>query len=517
MGGEYSAQVLTTGILFTDHYQLTMAQLYYRSGLGERAARFEHSFRAYPDYGTHQAGYAVAAGLSPLVDWMQQAVFNREAADALRSLRSGNGGSIFADDFLEWMQRIGGFGDVSLWAVPEGRVVHRNTPVAVVEAPLVIAQLLESSLLNHLNYATLIATKASRVVEAAHGGSVLEFGLRRAHGFGGVGASRSALIGGAEFSSNVGISHELGVPSKGTHGHSMVQVFMSIAGGELEAFRAYADVYPDDCLLLVDTINTLESGVPNAIRVFEELTKRGHRPVGIRLDSGDLAHLAVRSAAMLNAAGFADTTIVLSSQLDELTIWQIRNQVAEEAPRYGLDVDQMLSRLVYGVGSRMATSDGDPSFDGVYKAVAVKDDTGAWQPAIKISDSPDKLALPGVKSLWRVYDDRSIATADVIALDGEDMERRPLEVLHPTRPGVGRTLATEQISNIELLLEPVMDAGRVVTSLGDVEVARERRIANRDSLDTGVRRLVNPHTYHVSVTRPLLDLKQALIEAHRTR
>ncbi len=508
--------VLTTGILFTDHYQLTMAQLYFRNGLGERPARFEHSFRSYPDYGTHQAGYSIAAGLAPFVDWMQQSRFDAPVADALRSLRSGSGGAIFEDDFLEWMQEIGGFGDVSLWAVPEGRVVHRNTPIAIVEAPLVMAQLLESSLLNHLNYATLIATKASRVVEAAHGGSVLEFGLRRAHGFGGIGASRSALIGGAEFSSNVGISHELGIPSKGTHGHSMVQVFMAIAGGELEAFRAYGEAYPDDCLLLVDTINTLESGVPNAIRVFEELKSRGHRPVGIRLDSGDLAHLAVRSAALLNAAGFADTSIVLSSQLDELTIWQIRNQVVEEAPNYGLDVDQMLARLVYGVGSRMATSDGDPSFDGVYKAVAVKDDAGSWQPAIKISDSPDKLALPGVKSLWRVYDERGIATADVIALVGEDLTRRPLEILHPARPGVGRSLEAAQISAVEALLEPIVTEGEVVAGLGDISEARSRRAADLARLDTGVRRLVNPHTYHVSVTRPLLELKQTLVQAHRT-
>lgn len=510
-------RVLTTGILFTDHYQLTMAQLYYRTGLADRPARFEHSFRAYPDYGTHQAGYAIAAGLAPFVDWMQHAAFDDEAAGALGALRSGDGGALFGGDFLDWMRSVGGFGDVSLWAVPEGRVVHRNTPIAVVEAPLVVAQLLESSLLNHLNYAALIATKASRVVEAAHGGSVLEFGLRRAHGFGGIGASRSALIGGADFSSNVGISHELGIPSKGTHGHSMVQVFMAIAGGELEAFQAYADVYPDDCLLLVDTINTLESGVPNAIRVFEKLKAGGHRPVGIRLDSGDLAHLAVRSAAMLNAAGFADTSIVLSSQLDELTIWQIRNQVAEEAPRYGLDVDQMLGRLVYGVGSRMATSDGDPSFDGVYKAVAIRDDTGAWKPAIKISDSPDKLALPGVKSLWRVYDERGIAIADVIATGDEDLSRRPLEILHPMRPGVGRILDDARISAIEPLLALIVERGRVVAGLGDIHEARRRRAADLDRLDTGVRRLVNPHTYHVSITRPLLELKQSLIEEHRAR
>ena len=508
-------QVLTTGILFTDHYQLTMAQLYFRAGLGDRLARFEHSFRAYPDYGTHQAGYAISAGLMPFIDWMGQATFDDEAAEALRSLRSSNGTALFGDDFIEWMTQVEGFGEVSMWAVPEGRVIHPNTPIAVVEAPLVIAQLLESSLLNHLNYSALIATKASRVVEAAHGGSVLEFGLRRAHGFGANGATRSALIGGVEFSSNVGMSHELDIPSKGTHGHSMVQVFMSIAGGELEAFRAYAALYPDDCLLLVDTINTLESGVPNAIRVFEELKANDHRPVGIRLDSGDLAYLAVRSAAMLNAAGFADTTIVLSSQLDELTIWQIRNQVTEEAPRYGLDVDHMLARLVYGVGSRMATSDGDPSFDGVYKAVAVKDEAGGWQPAIKISDSPDKLALPGVKSLWRVYDERGIATADVIAMGDEDLKRRPLEMLHPMRPGVGRTLGSDQISSVEPLLEKVVERGRHTATDGGILEARKRRTADLDRLDTGVRRLVNPHTYHVSVTRALLELKQSLVEAHR--
>lgn len=507
--------MLSTGILFTDHYQLTMAQLYFRCGLGDRLARFEHSFRAYPDYGNHQAGYVVAAGLAPFVDWLGQATFDDQAIEALRSLRDGTGGGLFAEDFLEWIGRVGGFDGISLWSVPEGRVVHRNTPIAVVEGPLVLAQLLESSLLNHLNYAALIATKASRVVEAAHGGSVLEFGLRRAHGFGGVGASRSALIGGADSSSNVGISYELGIPSKGTHGHSMVQVFMAIAGGEIEAFRAYADVYPDDCLLLVDTINTLESGVPNAIKVFEELKKRGHRPVGIRLDSGDLAHLAVRSAAILNAAGFADTSIVLSSQLDELTIWQIRNQIVEEAPRYGLDVDAMLARLVYGVGSRMATSDGDPSFDGVYKAVAVKDDGGEWRPAIKISDSPDKLALPGVKSLWRLYDERGIATADVIARGEEKLEDRPLEILHPIRPGVGRILTEEKVSAVEPLLEPVVEQGQVVAALGDIHVARRHRAADLERLDTGVRRLVNPHTYHVSVTRPLLELKQELIATHR--
>ncbi|MDX1447931.1 MAG: nicotinate phosphoribosyltransferase, partial [Acidimicrobiia bacterium] len=347
-------------MLFTDHYQLTMAQLYYRSGIAERPAQFEHFFRSYPDYGMHQAGYCVTAGLEPLLDWIGKVRFGSDERQALASFQTPRDTRIFADDFLDWLCEVGGFGDVTMRAVPEGRVVHANVPITVVEAPLAVAQILETPLLNHLNFATLIATKASRVVEAAGGGTVIEFGLRRAPGFGGNVATRSSLIGGAVSSSNVGMTHSLGVTPVGTHAHSMVQVFMAIRGGELEAFRAYAETYPDDCLLLVDTIDTLDSGVPNAITVFEELRRKGHEPVGIRLDSGDLAHLAVRSAAMLDAAGFADTRIVLSSGLDELTIWQIRNQNAVEAPQYGIDADTLIRRLVHGVGSKLVTSDGDP-------------------------------------------------------------------------------------------------------------------------------------------------------------
>lgn len=504
---------LTNGILFTDHYQLTMAQLYFRAKLAERQAQFDHFFRHYPDYGRHQAGYCITAGVGPLVEWMSEVRFESPELEVLRGVKSSNGGPIFGEDFLGWLAREGSFEGVSMRAVPEGRVVHPNTPLSVVEGPLAMTQILETPLLNQLNFATLIATKASRVVEAAHGAIVMEFGLRRAHGNGANAATRAALIGGAHYSSNVAVSHELGIPSKGTHAHSMVQVFMAIAGGELEAFEAYADTYPDDCLLLVDTIDTLESGVPNAIKVFEGLRRRGHRPIGIRLDSGDLAHLAVRSARLLDDAGFDEVAIVLSSGLDELTIWQIRNQIIDEAPRYGLDPDGLLKRLVYGVGTKMITSDGDPSLDGVYKVVAVKDD-GSWVPAIKISDSPEKVPNPGAKRLWRIYDARGTATADVLALADEDLSQRPLNLHHPTLPGVGRTLSVDDISQVEALHVEVFTNGKPTAGIGGVEEARQRRNADIGRLDPGVRRLVNPHTYHVSLTDRLAGVKRSLVDSY---
>lgn len=506
---------ITRGILFTDHYQLTMAQLYYRTGLHTRPAQFEHFFRSYPDYGLHQAGYCITAGLEPLLDWMATARFGPAELGILGSLRSPGGSRLFADDFLAWLGESGGFENVTMRAVPEGRVVHANAPVVVVEAPLINAQILETSLLNHLNYATLIATKASRVVEAAAGGSVIEFGLRRAPGFGGNTATRSALIGGAVSSSNVGLSHQVGVDSSGTHGHSMVQVFMAVGGGELESFRAYAEVYPDDCLLLVDTIDTLESGVPNAITVFEELRAKGHRPVGIRLDSGDLAHLSVRSAALLDAAGFPDTKIVLSSGLDELTIWQVKNQIALEAPRYGVDADHLIARLVHGVGSKLVTSEGDSSLGGVYKTVAVAGAAGEWVPSIKISDTPAKVQDPGAKRVWRIYDQRGFATADVLALAHEELDASgAIQIHHPTLPGVTRTLPSGSVSEIEPLLVTVLDEGTRTTAAGGIEEARKRRLSDLERLDPGVRRLVNPHRYHVSLTTELSELKRELVDGY---
>ena len=308
------------GILFTDQYQLTMAQLYFRMGMHEQTVQFDHFFRQYPDYGEHKAGFCINAGLEWLLDWMTESSFRDEDIDLLRSQNGRMGKPVFQEDFLAWLRENGNFANISLKAIPEGRVIHPNEPVTVVEGPLAIAQLLETPLLNHLNYPILVATKAARIRLSGKGQPLLEFGLRRGHGTGANAGARAALIGGADFTSNVGISHVLGFPPKGTHGHSMVQAFMAIGMGELEAFRAYADCYPDDCLLLVDTIDTINSGIPNAITVFEELQKKGHQAVGIRLDSGDFAALSVRAMKMLNQAGFSETIIVLSDNLDELRI-----------------------------------------------------------------------------------------------------------------------------------------------------------------------------------------------------
>jgi len=367
--------------------------------------------------------------------------------------------------------------------------------------------------LNHLNYQTLIATKAARIHQSGRGQLLLEFGLRRAQGKAANAGARAALIGGADFTSNVGISHVLGYPPKGTHAHSMVQVFMALGEGELEAFRAYADVYPDDCLLLVDTIDTLESGLPNAIRVFEELRRAGHEPVGIRLDSGDLAHLSIQAAHMLNEAGFPDVSIVLSNQLDELVIWQILTQIQEEAARYGVDPDALIDRLVYGVGTRLITSGGDAALDGVYKLVAVQQQ-GEWTPAIKVSESAEKTPNPGHKRVWRLYDRRGKATADLLSLDDEaPAEMDEVRLFHPYEHTKRRTLQQDEISEAEELLVDILDQGRRVYASAPIDELRERRKADVARLDSGVRRIVNPHIYHVSLSQRLWDLKQELIDA----
>jgi nicotinate phosphoribosyltransferase len=503
---------IAEGILFTDQYQLTMAQLYYRMGLHEKRVQFDYFFRSYPDYGAHKAGYCIFAGLEWLLDWMAESRFRGQDLNLLRSQRGRTGARVFGDDFLTWLEGNGSFDGISLKAVPEGRVVHPNVPLVSVQGPLAMAQILETSLLNHINYQTLIATKAARIREIGRGQLMLEFGLRRGHWTGAIAGARAAMIGGADFSSNVGISHILGYPPKGTHAHSMVQLFISMGLGELEAFRAYADVYPDDTLLLVDTINTLESGIPNAIKVFEELRSAGHEPVGVRLDSGDLAYLSIQVAKMLDSAGFTKTSIVLSNNLDEMTIWQIITQIIEEAPRYDVDPNALIGRLVYGVGTRLITSWGDPALDGVYKLVAVCQE-GKWSPAIKISESPEKTPNPGSKRAWRVYDVRGKATADLLCLEDEDPRQEDrLTLRHPLDQSKWRILDKNMISEIELLLEDVLIDGKRVSDTPTLEDMRLKRQADVDRLDPGVRRIIRPHIYHVSLSQRLFDLKELLIE-----
>jgi nicotinate phosphoribosyltransferase len=288
----------------------------------------------------------------------------------------------------------------------------------------------------------------------------------------------------------------------------MVQAVIALGGSELDAFRAYAEVYPDDTLLLVDTINTLESGVPNAIRVFEELRRKGHTPVGIRLDSGDLAYLSIQAARMLDAAGFPDTSIVLSNDLDELVVWQIMAQIQQEARRDGVDADALIRRLVFGVGTHLVTSWGEPALGGVYKLVALHD-KGAWQPAIKISETPSKTPTPGRKLALRLYDQRDKATADLIYLADEDpLAAETITLRHPSDARF-RTLPRAAV-RAETLHTLVADGAwrMAAPNLTAMRDARERDVAQ---LDGGVRRLVNPHIYHVSLSDQLWQLKQELI------
>jgi nicotinate phosphoribosyltransferase len=501
------------GILFTDQYQLTMAQLYYTMGLHETEAQFDHFFRSYPDYGSHKAGYCINAGLETLVEWMEACSFGDDEIEYLRTQSGRTGSGIFRDDFLNWLRKHGNFDGITLHAVPEGRVVHPNVPITIVRGPLAMVQILESALLNKLNYQTLIATKAARIKEAARGETLFEFGMRRGHDSGVYAGIRAALIGGADYSSNVGISRALGFQPQGTHAHSMVQVFMALGEGELGAFRAYAELYPDDCLLLVDTINTLESGIPNAIKVFEELRAGGHEPLGIRLDSGDLAYLGIEAARMLNEAGFPDTKIVLSNQLDELVIWQIITQIEEEAHRYGLDAERLIGRLVYGVGTRLITSEGCSALDGVYKLVSVKHGA-AWAPAIKLSETPRKTLNPGNKRVFRIYDNRGYATADLITLDEPSPEEaQEITLRHPIDHTKHRVIERDMISAAEPLMVKVLDEGRVVYDFPSIEQIRQQRAKDMDRLDLGVKRIMNPHIYHVSVSEKLWDLKQSLIRS----
>ncbi len=445
---------------------------------------------------------------------MQESAFRELEVEQLRAQRSRTGKPLFADDFLAWLRRAGSFEGLSLRALPEGRVAHPHIPLTVVEGPLAMAQILETALLNHINYQTLIATKAARIRESAGDSQVLEFGLRRAQDTGANAGTRAALIGGADYSSNLGMSLALGLTPKGTHAHSMVQAAMVLGLGELGAFRAYAETYPDDTLLLVDTVDTLGTGIPNAIKVFEELKRKGRRPLGIRLDSGDLAYLSIQAAKMLNDAGFPDTSIVLSNDLDELVIWQILTQIRSEARQEGLEPEALIKRLVFGVGTQLITSTGYPALGGVYKLVALQQED-SWKPAVKISDSPDKIANPGHKRAWRLYDRRGRATADLLALTDEDVNSMDQLVLrHPSDITKTRTISSGEVT-LEQLHREILREGRVVYDWPELEEMRRARREDIARLDPGVRRLIHPNIYHVSLSDALWQLKYELIASAR--
>lgn len=505
-------QKVTEGFLFTDQYQLSMAQLFYKNGLHEITAQFDHFFRRYPDYGSHKAGYCIYAGLEWLVDWMQNTRITRRDILFLKQHKNEKGKNLFHDDFLKWLLKNGNFDSVSLKAISEGRAVHPYEPITVVTAPLAIAQILETPLLNQLNYQILIATKAARLKEITRGNIVIEFGARRAQDRGAIAGVRGAMIGGVDFTSNVGISHILNKTPKGTHAHSLVQLFLSLGYTELDAFEAFADLYPDDCILLVDTIDTLKSGIPNAIKVFEKLIRKGHRPIGIRLDSGDLAFLSIKAAKLLSDAKLNDIKIVLSNELDELSIWQIIAQILTEAPKEGLDADTVIKRLIFGVGTNLITSLGSPALGGVYKLVSIQHKTN-WNGTLKISDNLEKSTLPGNKQIYRMYDNSGKATADLICLADEKINSFNNYILHhPVEENIVRRIDKKELSIIEPLLNNVLTDGKLVYNFPSIDEIRLKRNYDLDHLHDGVKRLINPHYYHVSASEKLIKYRQKLTE-----
>ena len=467
--------------MMTDLYQLTMMYGYFKHGMAGNEGVFDVFFRP-----KSNITYAIAAGLQSVIDYINNLHFGPEDLAYLRSL------DLFDEPFLAYLGELRFTGEI--YAVPEGTVVFPYEPLVRVRAPILQAQLIETALLTFVNHQTLIATKASRVCYAAGGGAVLEFGLRRAQGAdAGIYGARAAVIGGCSSTSNVLAGEMFGIGVSGTHAHSWVMSFPD----ELSAFRAYADTFPKACLLLVDTYDTLRSGVPNAITVFRELRERGYEPMGVRLDSGDLAYLSKRARVMLDEAGFPQAKICASSDLDENVIRDLKMQ--------GCRID------TWGVGTRLITSEDNPALGGVYKMAAEVVD-GRMVPKIKLSDNPAKVTNPGYKKLFRLYGPDGMAIADLIALEEETLdETKPLRIFDPEHSY--KNMLVEQFTARELLV-PVFREGRQVYTSPSVAEIRAYARRELDTMWDEYRRLMQPHIYKVDLSDRLYDLKKRLIREH---
>ena len=468
--------------LLTDLYELTMGQGYFNEGRHEERAVFDVFFRP-----NRMITYSVAAGMEQAADYLENLHFDGEDIAYLRSL------GIFSEDYLSYLSALRFTGDVR--AVREGEIVFPYEPIFTVSAPMVEAQLVETALLTFINHQTLIASKAAKICAAA-GGGVMEFGLRRAQGAdAGVYGARAAMIGGCVGTSNVYAGKLFHVPVSGTMAHSWVMNFPS----ELEAFRAYARSFPDGCMLLVDTYDTLRSGVPNAIRVFEELRRAGHEPVGIRLDSGDLAYLSKKARAMLDEAGFERAIICASGDLDETLIRSLKEQ--------GACID------IWGVGTKLITSADMPALGGVYKLAAVYED-GKEIPKIKVSDTTEKITNPGVKEVWRIYDkETGKAIADYITRAGERLDpSRPLTIFHPVD-----TWKRMNIENFTVrdLREDLFRGGKRVSPARPLSEICAYRAQEMSHFWEEYLRQDMPHIYKVDLSDALYRLKQELVERYR--
>lgn len=471
--------------LLTDLYELTMMQGYYKAG-NNRNVIFDAFYRTNPCGN----GYAIAAGLDQVIDYIKNLHFSDEDIDYLDSLH------LFDREFLEYLRNFHFSGDI--YAIPEGTVIFPREPLVKVVAPAIEAQLVETAILNIINHQSLIATKTARVVHAAEGDGVMEFGLRRAQGpDAGIYGARAAMIGGCIGTSNVLAGQMFDVPVKGTHAHSWIMSFPD----EYTAFKTYASLYPDACILLVDTYDTLKSGVPNAIRVFTEMREAGI-PLnfyGIRLDSGDLAYLSKKARRMLDAAGFTDCVISASSDLDENLISSLKLQKA--------------AITSWGVGTNLITSKDCPSFGGVYKLAAIEDDNGEMIPKIKLSENTEKVTNPGDKTIFRIYEKESgKLKADLICLVGETFNpEKKLKLFDPIETWKKTTLPGGTYTIKELLV-PIFKDGKCVYDSPSVMDIRAYSMRDLDTLWDECRRLVNPHKVYVDLSRKLYDLKCELLD-----
>jgi nicotinate phosphoribosyltransferase len=465
--------------LLTDLYELTMMQGYFLNRYDPDTV-FEMFFRRQPFGG----GFTVFAGLQPLLEAVAGLSFTPEDRAYLEAQ------GLFRPEFLDYLSALRFTGDI--YAMAEGSVVFPGEPLLRVHAPLIQAQLLESLVLNVLNFQTLVATKAARIWLASNEGTVLEFGLRRAQGVNGaLAASRAAFIGGAAATSNTLAGRLFGIPVRGTMAHSWIMAFPS----ELEAFRKYAEVYPDSCTLLIDTYDTLKSGLENAVIVGRALKAAGHAHFGVRLDSGDLEYLSKQVRQRLDAEGLQEAAIAASNELDEEIIQQL---LAQGAPIN-----------TWGVGTHLVTAKGDPALTGVYKLAARRVD-GRYQPAIKVSNNPEKISDPGIKQVHRFYNGAGSPIADLLSTEEERVEAgRPYRFYHPRYPY--KYMDVAGVQRVETLLAPVMRGGKIVAEFPDLRALQERARANLLSLDATFRRILNPHVYKVSLSEALKDLKYRLI------
>ena len=472
--------------LLTDLYELTMMQGYFKNPT-DQVVVFDAFYRQNPCDG----GYAIAAGLEQVIEYIRDLHFSPDDVEYLRGL------NLFDDDFLEYLRGFHFTGDI--YAIPEGTVVFPREPLLKVVAPVMEAQLVETAILNIINHQSLIATKASRVVYAAKGDGIMEFGLRRAQGpDAGIYGARAAVIGGCVGTSNVLTGKMFGVPVKGTHAHSWIMSFPD----EYTAFKTYANLYPNACLLLVDTYDVLDSGVPNAIRVFKEMKEKdpNFHGYGIRIDSGDLAYLSKKAYEMLEAAGFGDAIISASSDLDEYLIDSLKAQDAKINS--------------WGVGTKLITSDDNPAFGGVYKLAAVKDaDSTEFTPKIKLSENTEKVTNPGNKTVYRLYSKKTgKIKADLICLTDEKLDADENMVLFDPIDTWKKTKVLGGTYEIRELLVPVIKKGKRVYESPSVMELRDYCQKEQNTLWDESRRFANPQKVYVDLSQKLWELKKDLLE-----